>query len=83
MIKRPFPSKGYKSNNLLELVHTDVCGPINIRAQGGYAYIFTFTDDHSRYVYLCMIYHKSNSFEKFKEYRDGVKKQLGKPIKAI
>ena len=33
MTKRPFPPMGNRSNDLLELVHTDVCGPKNIRAQ--------------------------------------------------
>ena len=37
--KRPFPPKGNRSSELLELVHTDVCGPINIRAHGGYEYL--------------------------------------------
>ena len=35
MTKRPFSPKGNRSNELLELVHTDVCGLINIRAHGG------------------------------------------------
>ena len=39
MTKSPFPSKGNRFDNLLELIHTDVCGPINIRAQCGYEYL--------------------------------------------
>ena len=74
MTKRPFPPKGNGSNELLELVHTDVCGPINIRANGGYEYFITFTDDHSRYGYVYLMHHKSDSFEKFKEYRTEVEK---------
>ena len=83
MTKRPFPPKGNRSNELLKLVHTDVCGPINIRAHSGYEYFITFTDDHSRYEYVYLMHHKSDSFEKFKEYRTKVENQLGKPIKAI
>ena len=74
MTKRPFPAKGNKTNTLLELVHTDVCGPINIRARGGYQYFITFTDDHSRYGYVYLMQHKSEAFEKFKEFRDEVEK---------
>ena len=48
MIKRPFSVKGNRTNALLELVHTDVCGPIYIRARGDYEYFITFTDDHSK-----------------------------------
>ena len=49
MTKRPFPAKGKMTSALLELVHTDVCRPINIRAMGGYEYFITFTNDHSGY----------------------------------
>ena len=52
MIKRPFPEKGNRTNALFELVHTDVCGPINIRARGGYDYFIIATDDHSKYGYV-------------------------------
>ena len=32
MTKMPFSAKGIRATVLLELVHTDVCGPINIQA---------------------------------------------------
>ena len=55
MTKRPFPAMGNRTNALLKLVHTDVCGPINIRARGGYEYFITFTDDHSKYGYVYLM----------------------------
>ena len=36
MTKRPFNTKGKRSEKLLELVHTDVCGPMSVSAKGGY-----------------------------------------------
>ena len=72
MTKRPFPPKGNRSSELLELVHIDVFGPINIRAHGGYEYFITFTNDHSRYVYVYLMHRKSDSFENFKEYKTKV-----------
>ena len=30
MTKRPFNAKGYRAKDLLELVHSDVCGPMSI-----------------------------------------------------
>ena len=83
MTKRPFPAKGNRTNALLELVHTDVCGPINIRSRGGYEYFITFIDDHSRYGYVYLMQQKSEAFEKFKEFRVEVEKQLDTHIKAI
>ena len=35
MIKRPFSAKGYRAKEPLELVHSDVCGPMNVQARGG------------------------------------------------
>ena len=52
--KRPFPTKGNRTNALLELVHTDVCGPINIRASGSYEYFITFTDDQLISYVFCL-----------------------------
>ena len=51
--------------------------------RSGYEYFITFTDDHSRYDYVYLMHHKSDSFEKFKEYRTEVEKHLGKSIKVI
>ena len=54
MTKRPFDAKGRRAQDLLELIHSDLCGPMSIQARGGYEYFITFTDDYSRfgYVYL-------------------------------
>ena len=34
MTKRSFRAKGTRANDLLEIVHTDICGPMNVRACG-------------------------------------------------
>ena len=56
----------HRNRTLLDIIHTDVCGPINIEARGGYCYFLTFTDDLSRYGYIYLMKHKSETFEKFK-----------------
>ena len=52
-------------------------------ARGGFFYFITFIDDHSSYGYLYLMKHKSESFEKFKEFRNEVEKQTGKCIKIL
>ena len=69
MTKRPFGAKGRRVVQLLELVHTDVCGPMNVSARGGYEYYVTFIDDYSRYGYIYLMHRKSETFEKFQEFR--------------
>ena len=66
MTKRPFTRKGQRVQEYLELVHTDVCEPLNVQALGGFEYFITFTDDHSRYGFIYLMHHKSEAFEKFR-----------------
>ena len=83
MTKSPFTGKGERANDLLSLIHTDVCEPLNIPDKGGFQYFITFTDDFSRYGYVYLMKHKSESFEKFKEFKNEVQNQLGKNIKTL
>ena len=78
-----FNVKGKRAQDLLELVHSDICGLMSTQAKGGYEYFITFTDDCSRYGYVYLMKQKSKAFEKFKEFRAEVENQLGKCIKAI
>ena len=43
----------------------------------------TFTDDLSRYGYVYLMKHKSETFEKFKEFQSEVENQCGTKIKAL
>ena len=83
MTKAPFIGHSERFDDLLGLIHNDVCGPISSTARGGYQYFITFTDDYSRYGYLYLMKHKDESFEKFKTFKNEVQNQLGKSIKAL
>ena len=83
MIKRPFKAKGYRPTKPLELVHTDVCGPMRVQDRGGYEYFVTFTDDYSRYGFVYLMRQKSETFDKFREYKAEAEKQLGVHIKQL
>ncbi|KAJ9567120.1 hypothetical protein OSB04_003086 [Centaurea solstitialis] len=83
MTKEPFNKDNERASDLLEIVHTDVCGPFSHEAGGGYRYFITFTDDFSRYGYVYLMRHKSESFEKFREYQNEVQNQLDRKIKFL
>ncbi|KAK4411891.1 Retrovirus-related Pol polyprotein from transposon TNT 1-94 [Sesamum angolense] len=55
MTKNPFVGKSVLANSLLDLIHTNVCGPLNTLARRGFSYFITFTDDHSRYGYVYLM----------------------------
>ena len=79
----PFAAKGNRADECLELIHSDVCGPFNIQARGGYDYFVTFTDDYSRFGHVYLMHQKSETFEKFKEFKALVEKKLDKQIKTL
>ncbi|KAL0378434.1 UNVERIFIED_CONTAM: hypothetical protein Sradi_3148900 [Sesamum radiatum] len=83
MTKKPFIGQSAITNGLLDLVHTDVCGPLSIPARGGFSYYITFTDDHSRYDYIYLMRYKSEAFGRLKEYRLEVDNQTNREIKPF
>ena len=57
-----------RADDLLGIIHTNVCGPMSVSTRNGYRYFVTFTDDLSRYGYIYLMKHKSETFDKFKEF---------------
>lgn len=60
---QPYYSKTTKSSRVLELIHSNVCGPITPESNNGNNYFLTFIDDYSRFVMVYVIKHKSEVFE--------------------
>ena len=72
-----------RATDYWKIIHTDVCGPMNIEAHGRYHYFLIFTDDLSRYEYIYLMKHKSEIFEKFKEFQSEVENHCNKKIKFL
>jgi len=69
----------------LELIHSDLCGPIDPTSFGGAMYFILFIDDCTRYTYIYPLKRKTSSsvLEKFQEYKAEVEKQLDRNIKRL
>ena len=78
-----FQSSNRRADDLLGLVHSDVCGKINAKSLGGAEYFLSFIDDKTRYVWVYCLKHKDQVFEKFCEWQAMVQKATGKMLKAI
>jgi hypothetical protein len=76
MTKTPFSRIMERATDLLEIIHTNVCGPMSISTRSGYHYFLTFTDDLSSYGYVYLMKHKSEMFEKFKEFQNEVENHV-------
>ena len=83
MTKTPFSGTMEQATDLLEIIHTDVCGPMSVDARGRYRYFLTFTDDLSRYGYIYLMKHKSKTFENFKEFQSEAENHHNKKIKFL
>ena len=82
--RQPFPREGGKgSTKLLGLVHSDVCGELNVKSLGGAKYFLTFVDDNTRYVWVYLLKHKSEVFDKFLEWKALVENSSGHKLKAL
>ncbi|KAL5816417.1 hypothetical protein ACOSQ3_024795 [Xanthoceras sorbifolium] len=73
----------WKATMPLELVHTDVCGPLTPVSNGQNQYFLTFIDDYSRKTWVYFLKRKSEVFGYFKEFKTLVEKQSGYYIKTL
>ncbi|KAL0297691.1 UNVERIFIED_CONTAM: Retrovirus-related Pol polyprotein from transposon TNT 1-94 [Sesamum radiatum] len=69
-------------NNGYVLNLENICGPFP-PCFNGQRYFVSFIDDYSRYMYLYLIFDKSEAFDAFKAYKVEVEKQLEKSIKIV
>ena len=83
MTRSPFVGQMARAKDLLLIIHSDVCGPFTEMARGGFCYFITFIDYLLRYGHLFLMKNKSESFEKFKEFKAKVENQAGKSIKTL
>ncbi|GAU46965.1 hypothetical protein TSUD_143070 [Trifolium subterraneum] len=72
-----------RSSEVLNVVHSDICGPIDVLSTGGNKYFITFVDEYSRMIWLYHIKAKSEAFEVFKRFKTLVEKQSDKSIKVL
>lgn len=84
MHRAPFP-KATKSvsSAVMDLVHTDVCGPMRTTTLGGRRYFITFIDDYSKYTVVYLMREKSEALEKAKEFVEMAKTQFGRKPKIL
>ena len=80
--RKPF-GKGTRAKIPLQLIHSDICGPMNVRARQGASYFITFIDDFTRFSHVYLISYKSEVLDCFKIFINLVENQLDKKIKVL
>ena len=72
-----------RCGDVLELIHTDICGPFTLTALGVYRHFITFIDDFSRYGHVALISEKSDYLVAFKEFKVKMELQKNKKLKYV
>lgn len=82
--RKSFPKKSQSTTTrLLELIHSDVCGPMDVPSVGGSRYFVTFIDDFSRYTTVYMMKQKSEVLEKFGQFVNLVENRTGLKVERL
>lgn len=83
LTRKPFKATGIRATRKLQLVHSDVCGPMSTKSFGGMSYFVTFTDDYSRCSSVMFMKNKFEVLEKFKAFEAQVTRESGNQIGVI
>ena len=67
----------------MELVHTNLFGPINVQSYKCDKYFILFVVDYSKMMTMMFLREKSNDFQMFKWYLARVEKESGKILKCL
>ena len=79
----PFKSGKSKTTKIGQLIHTDVCGPMEVNSIGGSRYYVIFKDDFSGFCYLSTIAFKSQVFSKFKIFCGYLENITGEKVRKL
>ena len=73
----------FRKFELLELVHSDVYGPLKVKSFSGALYFVTFIDDCSKKIWVYALKTKNQVLEKFKVFHVLVERQSEKKLNAF
>ena len=78
-----FKSKERSTTRPLNLVHTNLCGPTQIKGLNGEEYFMLHIDDFTRMTWVCLLKRKSKAFGCFKIFKEQVENETKLKIKCL
>ena len=68
---------------ILEIFHTDVCGPFSVASTTKHKYYVIFADEFSCKCWIFFMQKKSETYSKFCEFKALLEKELWRQVKAL
>jgi hypothetical protein len=81
--KAAFPSSEHRSKQILDLLHSGVCGQMTVASMTRSIYYGSFIDDFSRKTWIYFLKTNDEVFSKFQEFKALVENQTGEKIKVL
>ncbi|QRW26325.1 Copia-like polyprotein/retrotransposon [Rhizoctonia solani] len=81
--RAPFSKSQNHALELLELMHSDLCGPLPIKAIGGFRYFSVTIDNKLRMMFVNILKSKDEYPLRFKELKASVENLIGNKIKIL
>ena len=78
-----FHEKENRASELLERVHSDVCGTFSTPSTTNHKYYVIFIDEFSQNFWIYFMQNKDQTFINFLEFKSLVEKDMGKQVKAL
>ena len=81
--RQKFNSGKHETKQTLDYVHSNLWGLSQVPFHGGARYFITFIDDYSKRVWVYVLKHKSEAFERFKEWTALMETQIENKLKRL
>uniref|UniRef100_A0ACD5Y6T1 Uncharacterized protein n=1 Tax=Avena sativa TaxID=4498 RepID=A0ACD5Y6T1_AVESA len=82
--RAPFPTTSeFRETDPLQLLHSDLCGPITPATFGGKRYFLLVVDDLTRYMWVVLIKSKDEALVALNKIMNSTEKELNLVVRAI
>jgi hypothetical protein len=81
--KTAFPGSYSRATGILDLIHSNICGPMSSASLSGCLYYVIFIDDFSRKSWIFFMKTKGHVFNWFQEFKALVENQTGRKIRVL
>ncbi len=84
MTRAPWNGAMMRAKDILEIIHIDICGPMEVTsATGSFRYFLLFIDDYSRWTVFAPLVQRSDAAKRLKDFIAVVENKKGRKIKTI
>ena len=81
--KKSFSISKNRSKGILDLIHFDICGTMSSPSLSGCLHYVLFIDNHSRKSWIYFLKAKSETFDKFKEFKALIENHTCRHIRIL